>query len=248
MADWRVEQLRLTAFPLKDFRDPDPNWWGKVVGSSPEIKTIQTGVGIREAGPIKNGYSNLVLDVQATRIDWLFAAAMKSGEPIKGFPTFDTVGGAYGACEALLRNWIKETTPLKRMALGTVLVLPVENRQAGYEVLMKLLPAVKLDPKGSSDFTYSINRPRSSANIRDLKINRLSRWAVAQLKGIQIQAAIPGEISVVEGPGDWSAVRVELDVNSAAERVEALPAEQQGALFQELLKLSEEIAIKGEIP
>jgi len=39
-----------------------------------------------------------------------------------------------------------------------------------------------------------------------------------------------------------------LDVNSAAERVEALPAEQQGALFQELLKLSEEIAIKGEIP
>lgn len=249
MSDWQVEQLRLTVFPLRDFRESDPGWWGKIVGTAPEIKTMQKGIGVREAGPIRDGYCNLVLQVQGPRIDWLAAAVSKDGEPLKGFLTFDTVKGGLNTFRELLEPWVQSVAPIKRIGLGAVLVMPVENREVGYKTISRFLPAVKLDPTTSSDFSYSINRPRlSKSGIEDLKINRLSRWGVAQLQEIQIQAGIPGAVAIMEGAADFQAVRVELDINTAGERTEPLPQDRQASVFQELTGLAEEIAVKGDIP
>jgi len=248
VSDWQVEQLRLTVFPLQDLREPTPDWWSKVVGTEPEIKTVQKGVGIREAGPIRNGYCNLVLQVQGPRIDWL-AVAVNKGEPLKGFLTFDTVKGAVAVFRELLDPWVKDVAPFKRIGLGAVLVMPVENREVGYRTVSRYLPAVKLDPSVSSDFSYSINRPRpSKSGIDGLKVNRLSRWSVVQVQEFQVQGTVPGGVALVEGAADFQAVRVELDVNTAAERNDALPQDRQLSVFHELTGLVEEIAARGDVP
>ena len=55
MSDWLTEQLRLTVFTLRDHREPDPNWWQRVVGETAETKTIQKGLALRESGAIREG-------------------------------------------------------------------------------------------------------------------------------------------------------------------------------------------------
>ncbi len=249
MSDWFVEQLRLTVFPTQDLREPDPNWWTKVVGQSPDTKTIQKGAALREGGAIRDGYCNLSLEIQISRIDWLMTPIIKADAPVSGFPVFDRVGGALKVFRDLLEPWLKVPPAMRRLALGTVLVSPVENKVDGYKKIARFLPAVKLDPENSTDFTYSINRPRRSSNLRELTINRLCRWSVAQLKGIQVQIEAPGtRMAVVDTGGDWSALRAELDVNTAAERNDVIPSDRILAIFVELLAFVEEISEKGDIP
>lgn len=248
MSDWLSEQLRLTVFPVQDPRDPDPNWWQKVVGEAADTKTIQKGVAIREGGAIRGEYCTLSLEIQATRIDWLMTPVIKPTEDISGFPTFDKLSGALKTFRELLEPWIRECPETKRIAMGSVLILPVQDREDGYKMISKFLPFVQLDPKNSQDFSYSINRPRTSkSGLERLIINRLNRWTVARFAGIQLQGEIPGNLRVTETSGDWSACRVELDINTHAERKDALQRECVPKVFNELIALTEEIAEKGDI-
>ena len=101
----------------------------------------------------------------------------------------------------------------------------------------------------SSDFNYSINRPRpSKSGMENLTINRLSRWSVARVTGIQLQGELLRTLRVTETAGDWSACRVELDVNTQGEREDSLPSEHVPQLFNELIVITEEITEKGDTP
>jgi hypothetical protein len=247
--DWLSEQLRLTVFPIQDAREPDPNWWHRVVGETAETKTVQKGVAIREGGSIRGGYCTLSLEIQASRVDWLMTAVVKPGEPISGFLTFDKLSGALKTFRELFEPWLKECLAIRRIAVGSVLILPVEDRKDGYEKIAKYLPYVKLDAEHSRDFNYLINRPRSSkSGLENFTINRLSRWSVARFTGIQLQGEIPGNLQLTETSGDWSACRVELDINTQTERKDQLPSERVLRLFDELITLTEEIAEKGDVP
>lgn len=248
MSDWFSEQLRLTVFPVQDPREPDPNWWQKAVGENAETKTVQKGIAIRESGVIRGGYCALSLEIQATRVDWLMSPVIKPGELLSGFPIFDKLSGALKTFRELLEPWIKECPPSRRIAIGSVLTLPVENREDGYKKISKFLPFVKLDPENSSDFSYSINRPRpSKSGLKEFPINRLTRWSVARFTGVQLQGEVPGNLKLTETSGDWSACRLELDINTHTERKDPIPGERVPGIFNELVALTEEIAEKGDV-
>src|SRR5262245_26456330 len=67
--DWRVAQVRLTAFPGIPVSTPDPSWWSEVTGQEPDDTTVSTKKLTATAfGPFANG--KLSLEVRPERIDW----------------------------------------------------------------------------------------------------------------------------------------------------------------------------------
>jgi len=121
---------------------------------------------------------------------------------------------------------------------------PVENRAAGYRNLSRYLPAVRLDPEGSQDFYYQINRPRRSTVVDGLQINRLSKWSVAQFVPITLMLT-PQSVQSGVGAGE-EACRIEVDVNTAPHGNAELPSARLPEVFGELVRLGEEIVSKGD--
>jgi len=248
---WRVETLRLTVFPTVAPDISGIKWWEDVVGEPPESKTLQVRAGVlQETGPVKGGLCNLSLDCRSQRIDWLFSPILNETQELANFPTFATFPDSLGLFEETLIPWLEQCPPASRIAFGVVLILAVADRKTGYELLGQYLPSVKVDPENSRDFSFQINRPRSSTSgISNLQINRLSRWSVARLSGMVVQVT-SGEPTarIFESSEGLDACRVELDINTAPNSDCAIPKENLAALVKELLGLGVEIATNGDIP
>ncbi|MEO8007064.1 MAG: hypothetical protein ABI728_00885 [Betaproteobacteria bacterium] len=251
LSDWRVETLRLTIFPTAMPDVAGIDWWEAVVGESPESKTLQPRVGmLQEIGQIKGGLCNLSLECQPQRIDWLFSPILKEKQELTEFPTFANLVDGHKLFQAMLLPWLSRSPGANRIAFGAVLAYPVESRKAGYELLGKYLPSVRLDPENSRDFSFQINRPRTSASgIANVQINRLSRWSVARLSGMVIQfTGGQPTTQVFESSKGLDACRVELDINTSPQFEGTLPPDKIEVLVRELVDLGIEIANKGDMP
>jgi hypothetical protein len=241
LSAWQSRLLRLTAFPSPAAQILGPEWWAKTVGTSPEIIKSQ---------PQKNeqhmegvwGTGTLELGIQPLRIDWRYVVIEET--PTDRLQALGSITETLDAFQDLMNRWLEDDTvpSLFRLAFGAVLIQPVDTHIAGYELLSRYLP-FDLDTKGSSDFLYQINRQRLST-ILGIKINRLSRWAVALLKQAAVSSASPG---VHEFP-DLFAAQLEVDINTVPEFERELARDQLPELLNELVELAVEIASEGDIP
>lgn len=243
---WRTELLRVTAFPSASAEASDPNWWEALVGEAPEGVTQQPKKGgVRVEGPWKD--SQLVLGIQPMRIDWgLVSAPEAQGLPSSPFSDLGNFVEVKEAFVGLMGKWITtKAPPLIRLAFGAVLFDPVGSLQEGYKGLEPLLPAVRVDQEGATDFLYQINRRRPSKVISALEVNRLSKWSVMAANFVEV-AVSQGKPQYKQGKPSY-ALRLELDVNSAPDYEGELQADQVGALLKELVELAQEIAERGDI-
>lgn len=245
---WLAQTLRLTAFPSPTAEIAATTWWIDLVGEPPETRVSHPRQGERrDEGPCDEG--KLSLRVQPTRIDWLFTPVDDQEQRLEGIPNIGPFLDSLDTFFPLMLRWFEfETCPsVQRLAFGSVLLQPVENRETGYRRLSTYLPAVELDPEESSDFIYQINRPRTSRlGTSDLKINRLSKWSVATMRGVGL---LVGSASVVDydlGEALF-ACRLELDINTAQDFRGEISPDQQAIVFQELVDLGKEIANEGDI-
>ncbi len=245
---WETEVLRLTGFPSPSAEITEPAWWSEIVGEAPERKTLRPRRGGQEEeGPLEGG--KLILRVTPTRIDWLFGPIYPPDEEPATFPTIGPFPKTLDTLSKLMFRWfgIQTCPPLRRLAFGAILVQPVDDRKSGYKQISAYLPNVKLDPDGSSDLIYQINRPRDSrSGVPGLRINRLSKWSVSLLQTVAFSLE---KTSVSMAPGrELSACRLELDVNTSADFQGEFPREQVAVIFDELVRLGSEIVDEGDIP
>lgn len=236
--EWRVAGLRMTLFVVPGTEIGTPIWWETVVGEPPENRSLQPREGgLTEEGQFAEG--RLVLMVTPIRIDWLF----NIGEQAERTRPFDEALGRF--VPPMLR-WLETASPpTQRLAFGGILMLSVDSREDGYRRLMSYLPLVRLEPEGSSDFLYQINRPRIFARgDTELRINRLTRWSVSSSQETQI--SLPQMVGYVVGPNRFSC-RLELDINTDQNFRGQLPQEQLTHIFQVLVDFGREIAQRGDI-
>jgi hypothetical protein len=243
---WQAEHLRMTAFPSPAASLGNQSWWADLVGDSPETVISRPRMGgVQAAGPFEG--KTLVLSVEAARIDWRFSAI---ADPVGGgeqYPLLGPFSEALAPFNRIMLRWLEMSPPIQRIAFGAVLFLPVESRQAGYRQLTAYLPGVRLDPDGSSDFLYQINRPRDSrCGIPGLRLNRLSKWSVAYWAKVGLSVG-PGVLGYSEGPPEHSC-RLELDINTVPDFQGELPQGQLPQLYQELVDLGSKIVEQGDIP
>lgn len=246
--DWRVEQIRLTLFPLQDFRQPPPTWWQDVIGQAPATQTIQRQGSVRQIGNIRDDYCSLVLEVKSNRIDW-FLNAIQSDGMASAPPSFDSFTGGLAAFRELIVPWVESARSVRRLAVGTVLTCPVDSKDAGYHMLTPLLPCVRLNPAGSSDLIYQINRHASSNAIgTPLHINRISNWSVVRFRTVEFMvSASPTPDAIEPSFVEGHVVRLQLDMNTDAERREALPDAALRPLVDELVAFAQVIAGHGDM-
>lgn len=240
--EWKAESLRMTAFPSPgSVLGEPPNWWETAVGEPPENRVSQPKVAVtQEQGRFSTGVLTLIS--QPGRIDWLLTGPDKA----------EVVGPFEESVETfvpLIIRWFGDAPTLQRMAFGAVLRLPVKDRTDGYQKLSSYLHHVELDPEGSTEFLYQINRPRKSrSGIETLSINRLSKWSVAftQQATYMVQSPEAAQFQLTNLQKD-SYCRLELDINTAPDIQGDLPATDLPEILNELVELGREIATNGDI-
>lgn len=245
---WKAEVLRLTAFHQLGPQTTDHNWWEAVTRGTPETKNLKPREGGYEvAGAIGSGI--LTLKADFSRFDWLFTANPSLDKPLGEFPTAGPLPEALGRFVECAQSWLSLAPALTRIAFGAVLLQPVRDREAGYIALGDYLPSVKLDPEGTSEFTYSINRHFKAEQLDGLHVNRLSKWAVVHLQPMLLKVVAGGRDSVTEqvlGSRE-EYIRLEVDINTEATRREPLPGAQMARIFELLVDLGCRIAERGDI-
>lgn len=246
-AIWEAETLRLTCF--FDATDPSglpgPGMWAARLGDEPTLSEKKPKeASWREVGEFAD--AELTLQLAGSRFDWVLSPASAVPSIEQMLARLGPYPSAAGRLLSVWSEWLRSLdTPMLRLAFGAVLVADVADRRQGYETLAGYLPQLTIDPDGSSDLIYQINRPRPSKVISGLMLNRLSHWSVSQMVQIVFQAG-----GVVQTPLPATHLcRLTLDLNTIpTNNNEKLPQARLVPLLEELQGFALEIAQNGDIP
>jgi len=185
------------------------------------------------------------------RIDWLYAGRLE--ERPGGYPVLGGFEESISSFLELVRRWfaLPSFPAAQRLAFGAVLLQPVATRGDGYKRLAEYLPAVQIDPEGSSEFLYQINRPRRSMTMPEQILNRISRWSVGlctELKIPVLLQPVPQLLPGLLAGAGLSACRLELDLSTSQNEAGELNHEQVPSVYNELVGLAKDIAKNGDQP
>jgi hypothetical protein len=247
--DWQVEQLRCTSF-LSPLSEASADSVFRIfAGAEPTNVSENRQRALQEASGIFKGFKVNVIKIPG-RIDIVLSA-----DDAPMVPSSVSIVGPWSEIIILfdegIGRWIESQPKLQRLALGVVVLSEVKDRQAGYKILNKLLPKIDIDIEHSTDLFYQINRPRlvTFDEKLPLKINRLSKWAVAAL--VSQTLTLPHTESGQRLPSVDASVRfflrTELDLNSDSEVLELPPAHVH-AIWKRFVDFANELLLKGDIP
>lgn len=241
--DWKGEQARLTVFPMPDAMTRSAEWWQRVTEGQPDETTMNPKKG---SGQIQGAFDpgKLILRLEPDRIDWVLAP---SDEQVaaREFATLGPATEMVNAFSAIVEKWlIQDDLPaIARMAFGAVLIHPEPDHRTAYLRLPDYVP-VQVNPE-SSDFFYQINLPPmpSATRIEGLRLNRLSKWHAITLKSIALR--LDGMAAQAQPVDAAFALRVELDINTAATFVGPIPHVRLVDVYRELVVLGRAVATNG---
>lgn len=244
IGEWRAAQIRLTTFLAAPLTASTTEWFQAVAGAAPFSRSEDVRAGTREEiGDFgDNAEIAIRLSVERDRIDWLVLPRVGESVAPTAPPTIGAFPEALARFGEVARRWLsfEAAPPISRVALGGILIHEVANHIAGYEELASfLMDSVRLSGSNSSDFVYQINRPRISATIPELRINRLCKWNVMEWRVLRVP--------IVTEASATRCTRLELDINSdpsanLGDRRSLLPP-----LFDEMARMATEIAERGDI-
>ena len=246
--NWQTELLRSTVFVPDSVNLLNMKFWEELMGSPPEeAHSRPRQQSFREQGPFLQGL--LIVEANRNRIDWKLQR-----HPNKEYDNLMPTLGLYDALgnefHQLMARWLPLCPSTNRLAFGAVLLLPADTVPEACNMLSTFLPAVKIDCENTTDFLYRINRRRNSnCDIQALEINRVSTWSIANVSGINIELGLGNQpLQKIVKLTDDTICRLELDINTAPEFDNEIPAAIVPAIFDELGKLGNEIASQGDIP
>lgn len=252
MPNWQAESIRVTAFWTQSISQANiDEWWSMATnGVPPEQITSKPALNLFTAdGPYEGG--RLVLASSPGRIDWQFLF-QPSEENLGITGDLGPYIDAHQRFVPRLRPWFVSLPEITRLAYGSVLREYVVDRLAGYERLQTYLPTVVLNGETSSDFQYQINRFRTSNEVPNLRINRLSKWSVNVLKQARLvfpsgQAQLVFQSGGLNTPDELHYCRLEMDLNTdGASTVDLSPNVE--SLVTEMTAMAQEIAEGGDRP
>lgn len=226
-------------------------WWRDQFGL--DSTTSRKGVKQEESGEVRG--TEVTLTVDPIRIRWMVKPATANPENIladpQSFlcPVLGSFGDAKGNFLSLMERWLPSCPPIKRLAFAGRLVWFAESTEATYERLQQFLHQVKFIP-GSKELQFRINRPRSvQVAGTELSINRLSTWTSVKAHGGLRVAGGGMPLSQEMLPlAAFYMNALDFDINTPADRTDALPKESLSVLFRLLVSMASEIAENGDIP
>lgn len=243
---WQVAALRLTTFlgPETEL-DTSVSWWEKVTNKSPELQNNNIKLHQKSEKGIFNDIT-LSFDLTLGRVDWQVTGLPIDQPTINSASDFQPISNLLPILSEVASRWLTVAPPVMRLAFGAQLGIPVADRTSGYQLLSKYLSTVAIDPEGSSDFSFQINRPRRSLITPDLKINRLSKWSVLIFTTTSLLLQNDNPVSS-QRSSSFNSCFLDMDINTSATNTKEFSQDQSKAYFIELRDLGLEIAKSGDI-
>jgi hypothetical protein len=255
--DWLIESLRGTFFTAVSPHLAVREWWSLVSGTTSDALVVNEGPSGYAAAQAEIDDATALLQVvcQPGRIDWNYAIGFQAPDPTGKITTLRSIPAQQGLEEfwRRLRPWMEIAPECNRLAVGCNARYPVASKEEGYVRLQNFLHNVRIDPTGSSDFLYQINRPRPATSVNfPLKINRLSKWQVVTpyfaLGAVPLGPVASLSPSQLVASNPSHQCRVELDVNTAADNSQVLDRVTLQRLSQEMVGIAGEILRQGDRP
>jgi len=251
---WQAQALRISAlWPAAEISVAEA--WAEIMGAEPDTTATQKGgeqqaQGSRPSAEGDQQEEIISLVTKPDRIEWTLRAKGR-GEASEEPPdlTLRSLAEALASVTDIGKRWIasKFCPTAQRLALGAMLLAPVQDRQEGYRKLAPYLPGVEIDPEGSRDFFYQVNRPRvTHAPGFDLVVNRLSKWSVAFFKTIVVGFGRDGKPPTSRGRAESFACHLVLDINTDQDYAGELGPDEMRALLVEFASLATEISKEGD--
>jgi hypothetical protein len=239
--DWQAQLLRFTLF-TPGVSPEFQTIWRNITGRDPDVDENRARESIRrQSGPVGNRQLETV--VTLGRVDVVMVPALEDGLPAMYFGQAEAEIPGFVSLIGPWLDQIAQVVNIVRLAFGAVLLLTVEDRNAGYRELDRLLTSVKVDPVSTREMLYRVNRPKPYAD--GLELNRVTTWnsGTRQTFGLSASAGQPSMPISEE-----FYVRLEVDNNTPAQRTEPLEPSKIVPIFQTLVKMALENALRGEIP
>lgn len=245
---WFAEAVRVTIFMPPTSGGCPLNW--EIVTGTKAARIVQQPAEMinQEAGPFGKG--QLLGKSQLSRYDWIYGFNPPNPtNPSAAFPNIGDFDAALTLLNSAAKKWPGFAQPVLRLAVGAVLIGQVKSQDEAKNLLAPLVPSVQLpDASVLHDFAYQVNRPRVSNVVRGLTINRLSKWQVLQAELLAINVALGQVVGAPTVSDTASVIRAEFDVNTSATSTKAIAPAEIPALLDELVALTKDMGIKGDVP
>ncbi len=237
---WRLEHVRFTAFGQPDKLPNTGEFFEEIFGFPPESEVKKRNEMKVEFSTSAGGV-NHVLGVQAGKLDVIINPAPADETPTE-VPYLQEGMKCRDFLNRAALKVVDTDSGISRVAVGERWFLPVPSVRDGYAGLGFFLPGVDIDPDGSRDFSYRINRARQWKE--QIGINRLSTWNCLSLNvAIHAGGGIPAAAQIA------SYVSLLTDINTKPEAdFGLLDAESKRALVNVLFEYSAELTEKGDVP
>lgn len=240
---WKVESLRLTCFSTGPIHaDTIRGAWKMITDEEPETEATNRQAGTyTESGQLLEGVQ-LDMRTEFNRVDWVIYPANAANTANIG--ELLNIGGVDCLAPFFDRftMWLANTSfDINRLAIGVVSLHQVLSREACYEELTALLPFLTLDPATSREFLLQINMPIESRALEGTEVNRMARFSAARFK------MFIGDMQSLMPTPELFATRVELDLNSSAERPQLIEKAQLLTLKEELIAAAIDVFTKGYV-
>jgi hypothetical protein len=239
---WEAEGVRFSAFPPPSVVFELRPLWEQLVGRPPDEVQERPQQGVRnEFGSFNAGH--LFITQQLSRIDFIFGVHPNVAAANADLPSVGNLDKAADAHREVVTTWLSVAPSLGRIAYAPTAINKVKSIEDAYALLRQLLPRLPID-EGVRNMFWQINRPRRSKILRELTINRVSKWSALSMQIMQIQSESGKVLSNVESSSHCS--KVELDIYT--EPFTPIPAESLSPLFEELVSTAYEILADGDVP
>lgn len=244
---WQADHVRVTLF-RRELWDIDPAKIIDGIGVPVDATGSRPAFAEKTASASVDTITRIEIKQTINRLDWILLPRVEQVFEAAGpGPGVALMADASYELDRLIlwvSQWLSSVDdPITRIAVGCGAMLPAKDRDWSYEKLAQLLP-IKLDSKRDSDFQLRLNRPLISSTVGGLTVNVLASWA-----SVQFTSSFVGIVGGSSGPisqlGQDHFVQAALDVNTDANRVEALPKENLTGLLNELKAISLRLLAEG---
>lgn len=242
--EWIAENIRISLFS-NEVVTLTNNDWKKVTGQEePESQQKVLGRHTMSA-PFQSGF--LTITASGTRIDCVLSPKPRKEVEEGYLPSLGDWPAACGAFLSATKQWVGQlSSPIVRIAFGAVLLNRCPTRREAYTSLIGLLKSVNGDAGRMRELIYRINWPIESNSVPGLTLNRITQWAVLELR-TQIMMIAPGSPVIEQSAAPIFVIRLELDHNTDEGWMNPFDRDSRDLIYEELVQMALENAEKGEL-
>ena len=243
-ADWQAAGIRVALFTQQALPLGGDIFTG-FAGTPPDVQEDRPKEGVRRQLGVLDA-AELQVTITPIRVDIVVAPPPIKQEDLGGALVLSTgeLKAELAKFERRILAWLPRwETPTIRASLVVTARAPADSTEAAYEILKNNLSSVQIRP-GMSDVLFRVNWNAKTTVIPEGFYNRLSTWAAAKVAASTF--AMPGRPEIIIQSLDFA--QFELDLNTPAERAQALPQKDLPNIFREFFQLAMRVADVGEGP